>query len=338
MKYQKLEQKGLLVGITWVLLLCLSWRIYADTYEDGRITVKHAELPIKKNGQHIQFDHPYELTGNVVTNVLSNVSYEEKGFLKKKGNLKVFQDDEIKKLVPLIIQAFSIATPKQAIIISSYSERFILTDQQNYCVLFMTDNMLNIVFSRIHMFQSYSESVSYEKKHITGGITGGENPTRMKRNRFWKVIPSAGQRLEQNHENWLLINLSDEIYHQPIVPKAKTVDEKIKQGTSDIDARLRKLEGMMGSGGVHDQPDSTIPEKEDSKSKVKNKLTILREMVSEGIVSEEDYDYKKAKLLREAMIDMSIKDQLREIKELKSEGLITEDDYNEKKKELLDQL
>jgi len=34
---------------------------------------------------------------------------------------------------------------------------------------------------------------------------------------------------------------------------------------------------------------------------------------------------------------MSIKEQLREIKDLRSEGLITEDDYNEKKKELLDQ-
>ena len=41
-------------------------------------------------------------------------------------------------------------------------------------------------------------------------------------------------------------------------------------------------------------------------------------------------------MLREAMSDMSIKEQLREIKDLMSEGLITEDDYNEKKKELLD--
>jgi hypothetical protein len=42
-------------------------------------------------------------------------------------------------------------------------------------------------------------------------------------------------------------------------------------------------------------------------------------------------------MLREAMADMSIKEQLREIKDLKTEGLITEDDYNEKKKDLLDQ-
>ena len=34
---------------------------------------------------------------------------------------------------------------------------------------------------------------------------------------------------------------------------------------------------------------------------------------------------------------MGLKEQLREIKDLMSEGLITEDYYNEKKKELLDQ-
>ena len=36
------------------------------------------------------------------------------------------------------------------------------------------------------------------------------------------------------------------------------------------------------------------------------------------------------------MGDMAVKDQLREIKDLKSEGLITEEDYDEIKKELLE--
>ena len=37
-------------------------------------------------------------------------------------------------------------------------------------------------------------------------------------------------------------------------------------------------------------------------------------------------------MLREAMSDMSVKEQLREIKDLQSEGLITEDDYNERRR------
>jgi membrane carboxypeptidase/penicillin-binding protein len=144
--------------------------------------------------------------------------------------------------------------------------------------------------------------------------------------------------LEPGHENWLVIDLSSEIYQQPVVQRVGTVDEKIKMGTSELDVRLRKLEERMGVAGETKVPKSTAPVREiRGESRIKSKLVILREMVDEGIISEEDYDYKKAKMLREAMSDMSIKEQLQEIKDLKTEGLITEDDYNEKKKELLDQ-
>ncbi|MBU6392638.1 MAG: hypothetical protein KGQ83_10410, partial [Planctomycetes bacterium] len=131
MSYRRLKQLVLLVGIVFITALCLSWNIRADTYTDGLITVKHEDLPVKKDGHRIQFNHPYELTGNVVTNALSYIYYEEKGMLKKKGSVRVFQDDEIRKLVPLIVQAFSVAEPTQVVTVSSYSERVLLTDQQN---------------------------------------------------------------------------------------------------------------------------------------------------------------------------------------------------------------
>lgn len=317
--------------------MMLFWKCYdvhADTYTDGRIVVKHEELPVKKNGRRIQFNHPYELAGNVITNALSYIYFEEKGLLKKKGTVRVFQDDEIRKLVPLLIQSFSVATPEQVVTVSSYSERMLLTDQQNYCILFISDHSLNIAFSRVHMFQTYNDTMS-EKKRYT---TTKENPAQISHSRFWKLIPSAGQRLEPSHENWLVIDLSNEMYQQPVAQRVGTVDEKIKVGTSELEARLRKLEERMGAASETKGHKSTTPVREiGSESKIKSKLIILREMVDDGIVSEEDYNYKKAKMLREAMNDMSIKEQLQVIKDLKIEGLITESDYNEKKKELLDQ-
>lgn len=307
--------------------------ILADTYTDGRIVVKHEELKVKKNGQYIQGQHPYELQGNSITNALSYIYFEEKGLLKKTDTLRVFQDDEIRKLVPLIIQAFSVATPSQVVAVSSFSERMLLTDQQNYCILFIFDNSLNIVFSRVHMFQTYNDAMS-EKKRYTATR---ENPVRTKKSRFWKLVPTTGQRLEPHHENWLVIDLSDKIYQQPLAQRVGTVEEKIKVGTSDLDARLKKLEEKMGAADESKTPQPSTPANElREDSKMKSKLTLLREMVNEGIISAEDYDHKKAKMLREAMEDMSIKEQLQEIKDLKSEGLITESDYAEKKKELLD--
>jgi len=234
----------------------------------------------------------------------------------------------------LIVQAFSDATPTQVVAVSSYSERMLLTDQQNYCILFISDRSLNIAFSRVHMFQTYNDSMSEKKRNIISK----ENPATINHSRFWKLVPSLGQRLEPDHENWLVIDLSDEMYQQPIAQRVGTVDERIKTGTSELDTRLKRLEDRLSNTGVPEQLESTSSAREiRSEGKIKSKLIILRELVDDGVISEEDYDYKKAKMLREVMSDMSIKEQLREIKDLQSEGLITEDDYNEKKKELLDQ-
>lgn len=331
---QGLKRTLLFVGIVCWVFFCKCYDAHADTYTDGRIVVKHGTSSVKKNGRRIQFNHPCELTGNIITNVLSYIYFEEKGLLKKKATLRVFQDDEIRRLVPLIIQAFSVATPTQVVTVSSFSERVLLTDQQNYCILFISDRSLNIAFSRVHMFQTYNDAMSEKKKYTA---TAMENPAQISHSRFWKLLPSAGQRLEPGHENWLVIDLSNEIYQQPVVQRVGTVDEKIKMGTSELDTRLRKLEEQMRADGETKAPEPATPAREiRSESKIKNKLVILREMVNDEIISEDDYDYKKAKMLREAMVDMSIKEQLQEIKDLKSEGLITEDDYNEKKKELLD--
>ena len=334
MKKHILKRTILIVGFICMMFSCRLWNIHADTYQDGMITVKHGELPVKKDGHRIQFNHPYEMVGNVITNALSYIYYEERGLLKKKGSLRVFQDDEIKKLVPLIVQAFSVATPTQVVVVSSYSERMLLTDQQNYCILFVSEHSLNIAFSRIHMFQTYNDSMSEKKRNTMLK----ENPATINHSRFWKLVPSAGQRLEPDHENWLVIDLSEEMYQQPVAQRVGTVDEKIKTGTSELDTRLKRLEERLSNTGVSKELEPTSSAREiHSESKIKNKLIILRELVDDGVISEEDYDYKKAKMLREGMSDMSIKEQLREIKDLQSEGLITEDDYNEKKKELLDQ-
>lgn len=334
MRYQRLKQTVLFVGIAFIILYCCIWNIHADTYEDDKITVKHEEWPVTKNGQRSQFNHPYEMVGNVLTNALSYIYYEEKGLLGKKETLRVFQDNEIRKLVPLIVQAFSAATPTQVVTVSSYSKHMILNEQQNYCVMFILDGNLNIVFSRIHMFQTFNDTMSDKKKYTTTS----ENPVKIKHSRFWKIIPSSGQRLEPAHENWLIIDLSNDIYQQPVAKRVGTVDEKIKEGASELDTRLKKLEERTNTTGIPNQPASTTPAQEiHDESRVKSRLLLLRELVNDGVISEDDYNYKKTKMLSEAMSDMSIKERLQKIKELKSEGLITEDDYNAKKKELIDQ-
>jgi len=181
-----------------------NFNIHADNYKDGLITVKHEELPVKMDGQRIQFNHPYKLSESFVTKVLADIYYKEKGLFKRKETLRVFQDEEVKNLVPLIMQALSTATPTQVVAVTSYSYRMILSDKKNYCILFVADHSLNIVFGRIHMFQTFNDIMSEKKKYLTTR----ENPAKKRRSSFWKLIPSSGQQLEPGHENWLIIDLS----------------------------------------------------------------------------------------------------------------------------------
>ena len=335
MNYVRWKKITLVIGIACLICCNVLRGVRAETYKEGQITVKHEALTVKSDGERISFDHPYEITGNVITNALSYIYYEEKGLLKKKETLRVFQDDEIRKLTPFIIQALSVATPKQVVAVLSYSERLLLSDQQNYCILFIANKRLNIVFSRIHTFQTYNDTMS-EKKRFS---TSNENPVTIKHSRFWKLVPSTGQQLEPDHENWLIIDLSSATYQQPITKRMGTVEEKIEQGKVDLDSRLKKLEEKM-AGNVdmskQAQPAAASEKTAKGESKIKSKLLILRELVSEEIISEEDYNYKKAKMMREGMGNVGVKEQLREIKDLKSEGLITEEDYDEIKKDLLE--
>jgi len=199
-----LKQTILFAVIICTIFFCKLENIQADVYKDGLITVKHEEWPVKRNGQRIQFNHPYKLSESFVTKVLADIYYKEKGLFKRKETLRVFQDAEIKKLVPLIVQAFSVATPMQVISVTSYSYRMILSDKKNYCIVFIAEHSLNIAFGRIHMFQTFNDIMSEKKRYLTTR----ENPAKKRRSSFWKLIPSAGQRLEPGHENWLIIDLS----------------------------------------------------------------------------------------------------------------------------------
>ncbi|MDR4509255.1 MAG: SHOCT domain-containing protein [Candidatus Brocadiaceae bacterium] len=335
MKSKKLKRLLLFAGITCIFFVCALSSIQATVYTNGKVTVEHEELVVKKNGRIIQFSHPYELQGHIMRNVLSEIYFEEKGFLKKKDPIRVFQDDEIEKIVPFVIQALSTATPQQAIIVSSFSDRVLFADQHNYCALFFLEQSLNIAFSRVQSFHMPRDNLLGKK----GDKIKKENPVKTKSSRFWELHPVSGQLLEPGHTNWLIIDVSEEVYQQPIAKQEPTIDTSVQVGSSELDSRVKILEERMKQVDMPRQAEGqTIQERISPRnSRLINKFVLLRELVADGIISAEDYDYKKAKLLREAMDDMSIKEQLRELKGLKDEGFITESDYYAKKKELLDQ-
>ena len=194
-----------LCAVGTLFFSCLSC-IHADIYKDGLVTVQHEEIDVIREGQHIQFNHPCKLSEQTIAGILSSVFYKEKGLFRRLGTLRVFDDDEIKVLSPLIARALSVVTPTQVVSFSSYYHRLILSDRHNYGVLFITDHSLNIVFSHIHKFQTLNDFMSDKK----GYFTTRENPIHKRHSSFWELIPSPCQYLEPGHENWLVVDLPDE--------------------------------------------------------------------------------------------------------------------------------
>lgn len=206
MRNRTLKHQFLFLWIVGTLFFsCLSC-IHADTYKDGLVTVRHEEIDVIQEGQHIQFSHPGKLSEQTFAGILSSIFYKEKGLFKRIGTLRVFHDDEVKILVPLISRALSVATPKQVISFSSYYYRVILSDRHNYGMVFMTGHRLNIAFSHIHKFQTMNDFMSDKK----GYFTTRENPVHKRHSSFWELIPSPGQHLEPGHENWLVVDLPDD--------------------------------------------------------------------------------------------------------------------------------
>ena len=77
-----MKRTVLFAVIICTIFFCKLENIQADVYKNGLITVKHEKLPVKRDGHRIQLNHPYKLTGDFVTKVLSDIYYEEKGCLK----------------------------------------------------------------------------------------------------------------------------------------------------------------------------------------------------------------------------------------------------------------
>ena len=342
----------------------------------GKTTVKLRIFPSESGLAAHNFNHPYYLKKSTLIDILSSIYYLDKDILKvmlKKGKTakRVFQYDEIEKLVPLIIHAFSIAKPEQDLLISSYSQRFLLEDLNNVFSLFMTGDKLNIVFGKVR----HKGNVSKSSVLTTRRLERDPEPTKVKKSHFWKLVVKPGQQFKPGHNNWLIIDFQNELFVNGVENRkkddAQKYDKKLKPIVDPLEERIKKLEEMLSKGdskGGSIEDPSDISEKEtkidtadvdsgyndwdkpsdnnelssdlqqaDKKediSIIKEKFYALRELLDEDLITYIDYDNKKLELLQE-LHDFDVKSSLKQLKELMDMGFITIDDFDKTKTELL---
>ena len=234
---------------------------------------------IKKN-----YNHPYYFTGGGLANILSSIYYTQKSImLGSKGKKQLYKKEELQNIVPPIISAFSMATDSQDILVFSTSDKVLLADAQSYFSMFISNNELNIVFSDIQNKKSISDGRSFRKSNKSKF----KDPFDVKRSGRWNLIPMEGQRFAPGHRNWLIFDLTSNLFGVAGSGNTGNNDNPLQAG-----GRARAIERQVRTSN------NFIEEKQKYQD-VRDKLKELKVLSEEGLISEEDYELKKKELLNE---------------------------------------
>jgi len=262
-------------------------RITVGATIDDQDTSVEIREELDEQGNVIKKDlnHPYYFTGSGLANILSSIYYKQKSLIKgSTGKKKLFRPEELQIIIPPIISAFSMATDSQDILVFSTSDKVLLADSQSYFSMFISDSDLNIVFSTIQSKKNINDGRAFRKSNKAKF----EDPFDVKRSSRWSLVPMGGQQFAPGRQNWLIIDLSSNLFGV-----ASTDNANISDNTNDISIpsdRSRAIERKVRTGK------SFIEEKKNYQD-VREKLKELKVLSDEGLISEQDYELKKKELL-----------------------------------------
>ncbi len=293
-----MKQYYLLKSLSLLLLLSLATGCYAynkkmtrksnivgATVNDHNTSVEiREELDEKGNVIQKNYNHPYYFTAGGLTNILSSIFYTQKTLmLGTKGKKRLYQKEELQVIIPPILSAFSMANDAQDILVFSTVDKVLLSDAQSFFSMFISNNELNIVFSDILNKKSVNDGRSFRKSNKAKF----KDPFEVKRSGRWNLIPMEGQRFAPGHQNWLIFDLSSNLFG---VAGNGNSSNKAHDNSLKTSGRTRTIERKVRTSN------NFIEEKQKYQD-VRDKLKELKVLSDEGLISEEDYELKKKELL-----------------------------------------
>ena len=260
--------------------------IVGATVNDNNTSVEIRE-ELDENGNVIKknYNHPYYFTAGGLTNILSSIFYTQKNLmLGTKGKQRLYQKAELQVIIPPILSAFSMANDSQDILVFSTVDKVLLADAQSYFSMFISNNELNIVFSDIQNKKSVNDGRSFRKSNKNKF----KDPFEVKRSGRWNLIPMEGQRFAPGHQNWLIFDLSSNLFGVA----GNGSSNNANNNPSQTDSRSRTIERKVRTS-------NNFIEKTEKYQDVRDKLKELKVLSDEGLISDEDYELKKKELLNE---------------------------------------
>ncbi len=298
-----MKQYILLIFISSLLLFSLTFsyssshskethrksNIVGSTVDDQNASVEIREkLDEKENVIKRNFNHPYNFTEAGLADLLSTVYYKVGKDITDKSERKVFWDEELQNIIPPIISAFSKANDSQDILVFSSPHHDTLGHTRNYFSMFMTNNELNIVFSTIKSKKSWltdGRAIQMDTYFRDNNKRIFKDPLDVKRGYRWRLVPMEGQRLESEHQNWLIIDFK---YYGDSKLFGTAGSDNVSDNSIEAGSSVRAIEREVRTN------ENVIEEKNQG---VRNKLRKMKVLKDEDLISEEDYEKKKEALL-----------------------------------------
>ncbi len=298
---------------------------YDNIFTEGKTYIKLEKFKSATGAAKTFLGHPQYLKKDLLASVLSSIYFKEKGIKGWRKEQYVFHKSELLKLAPRITYAFTRASPSQYILVNSnYTKGKKLAKSELYTIfgLFVSDNKLNIVFSRIQ-YEGITGKGRDKTFKVDSSSTAFVDPFNITKKLFWKISTHSDQRLKKGHDNWLIIDLEKDAFVEKEDQEKKVVlsdkEEKPKTtGTREI---------ISSSPFKGEQPRTNI---------IKEQLLDLKELETAGLINNEDYETRKAVILGSSKQEKNIRDKFNELRKLKEGGFINDTDYEHKKRDLLE--
>jgi len=295
-----------------------------NIYNQGKTYIKLKEVKSIKGASKTFLDHPKYLNKDMLSSALASIYFKGKGITGLGKEQNVFLESELLNLTPHIADAFTKASPSQYILVSSNynkGKRFLKSEVYTIFGLFIANDKLNVVFSRI-------QYVDLEDKGVDDGILLGAaettfvDPFSITKNPFWRIVLRPGQKFKRGHENWLIIDL-----------KKDTFVKKGEYGKEVTLTDRQKVSNAKGTGEIISGSSSNVVL---PRMSIKDQLLELKELEATGLITKEDYELRKALILGRKQ-EKSIKDKFHDLRKLKEDGFISDIDYDHKKRDLLEE-
>jgi Short C-terminal domain len=229
------------------------------------------------------FDHPANLSPEEVDTLLTSVTYAEYSFFKWRGDDAVFVESERKKLSESVAKALAAAD-------SDHWVKFAVTAKKRDMFLptrRLTDGFAFVKNGRFHLVLSnLNFELADTEKPYTGDPRARFSLGALRLNEgdgmSHSAVDPADPFLKRPHNNWIVLQIK-QVLDEPA--ETKIVEKPVVPDTAPAVAAVE---------GNADQP----AEKPKEKS-IADRLEELKMLLDSGLINQEDFDLKKAELLKE---------------------------------------